>query len=885
MSGNKYSLYDVGPIAPSPSISKPPSAASSQSDEDDIYNEMYQFITANYPNIVDDLKNFLMLNNQEHIETMTNLTNSLNDKYFSNLTGGELEELKGMIGVDDINKLIDIEWKRELMFDVLIDRASKTLVYYELLEELAQELIRNNLKKGGRKPQRGGMKRITIILMGLSLLSSILMPNNGVGVASTSTSPLDDNSTECEEPFDKPELVIRSQFGTPFIPSDKEFNLKESSFHEDVDDDEEADISEKVDNDGEVDISGESEELSDLIKDFLLGSSTTKMDVLSSAGAKTSLASQYAKELDISKPIILPSEEEFLTFPLKKQLKTVISVKQYNSLTRTQPSLHDKKLEYITFRALKEELNYKMNNRSWTGLCVSITDMNSIKEVVNVMNDKFMNISKILRDKCDKIKVDFLGVFKPGEIYNTVKLVAAKEISTYDSVRGIKSIEYMDVRNELLGEKSEKTGQLRMSTAVSTDVSKRKQDPESRLYSSAGEDEENILMGIKCETWSPEPFLIARFEKLEGQDCSSIKGEGDEVFKPVNFYMEFQWASQDFTSLEMDVNMMTSDLTVIREKCESKSDTHKNNHCLTIRNLEQQSVMFLRSIRMSPYFNFGLLNKKTPTSCLESLLLQTEKLSKYTMASEEYLPIDRVLSEENAKLRRAQMGIAEIDNRYRQSLKRTTIETIKLVGDSISNSISNSTILKGIGDVGKGSFRYIEDLLYNIKWILQGGILVAILYYGTPYLWVIKRILGERAEVAPAARVEAAAAPEARNNNPIANAFARQRERAAAEAAQRAAAEAAQRAAAEAAQRAEAEAAQRAAAEAAAADADRERRAPEIIGRLQARAASRGRRGQNPEGGKRTKRRQTKKRMRKTKKIRRRQTKKSKRITRKRRRM
>ena len=154
MSGDKYSLYDVGPIAPSPSISKPPSAASSQSDEDDINNEMYQFITTNYPNIVDDLKNFLMLNNQEHIESMTNLMNSLNDKYFSNLTGGELEELKGMIGVDDINKLIDIEWKRELMFDVLIDRACKTLVYYELLQELAQELIRNNLKKGGRKPQR-----------------------------------------------------------------------------------------------------------------------------------------------------------------------------------------------------------------------------------------------------------------------------------------------------------------------------------------------------------------------------------------------------------------------------------------------------------------------------------------------------------------------------------------------------------------------------------------------------------------------------------------------------------------------------------------------------------------------------------------------------------
>ena len=834
MSGDKYSLYDVGPIAPSPSISKPPSAASSQSDEDDIYNEMYQFITTNYPDIIDDLKNFLMLNNQEHIETMTNLMNSLNDKYFSNLTGGELEELKGMIGVDDINKLIDIEWKRELMFDVLIDRASKTLVYYELLEELAQELIRNNLKKGVRKSQRGGMKRLTIILMGLSLLSSILMPNNGVGAASTSTSPLDDNSTECEEPFDKPELVITRQF-----------NLKVSSFHEDVDNDEEAVNDE------------ESEELSYLIKDFLLGSSNTKMDVLSSAGAKISRATKYAKELDTSKPYILPSEEEFLQSSLEKQLKTVIEVKEHNSITRTQPSLHDKKLEYITFRALKEELNYKMNNRSWTGLCVSRTDMNSIKEVVNVMNDKFMNISKILRDKCDKIKVDFQGVFQPGEIYNIVKLVAAKEISTYDSVRGIKSIEYMNVKNELLGEKSEKTGQLRMSTAVSTDVSKRKQDPESRLYSSAGEDEENILMGIKCETWSPEPFLIARFEKLKGQDCSSIKGEGDEVFEPVNFYMEFQWAPEDFTSLEMELNMMTSDLTVIREKCESKSDTHKNNHCLAIRNLEQQSTMFLRSIRMSPYFNFGLLYKKTPTSCLESLLLQTEKLSKYTMASEEYLPIDRVLSEENAKLRRAQMGIAEIDNRYRQSLKRTTIETIKLVGDSISNSISNSTILKGIGDVGKGSFRYIEDLLYNIKWILQGGILVAILYYGTPYLWVIKRILGERAEVAPEARVAVAAAPEAapearNNNNPIANAFARQQRIADEEAAQRAA------------------------------DAEREQ---ELRARLVARrAASRGRRGQNPEGGKRTKRRRQTKRKRHTKKIKR-QTKKPKRITRKRRRM
>ena len=864
MSGDKYSLYDVGPIAPSPSISKPPSAASSQSDEDDINNEMYQFITTNYPNIVDDLKNFLMLNNQEHIESMTNLMNSLNDKYFSNLTGGELEELKGMIGVDDINKLIDIEWKRELMFDVLIDRACKTLVYYELLQELAQELIRNNLKKGGRKPQRGGMKRITIILMGLSLLSSILMPNNGVGVALTSTSLLDDNSNECEEPFDEPELVITPQFGTPFIPSDKVFNLTESSFHEDVDNDE-VDNDEEVDNDGEVDISGESEELSDLIKDFLLGSSTTKMDVLSSAGSKTSLSTKYAKELDISKPIILPSEEEFLKFPLEKQLKTVISVKQYNSLTKTQPSLDYKKLDYIAFRALKEELNYKMNNRSWTGLCVSITDMNSIKEVVNIMNDKFMNISKILRNKCGKIKADFQGVFEPGEIYNIVKLVAAKQISTYDSMRGIKSIEYMNVRKELLGEKSEKTGQLRMSNAVSTDVSKIKQNPETRLLDSAGEDQENMLMGIKCESWSPQPFLIARFEELKGQDCSSVKGEKGEVFEPVNFYMEFQWAPQDFTSLEMDVNMMTSDLTVIREKCERMSETHKDNHCLAIRNLEQQSTMFLRSIRMSPYFNFGLLYKKTPSSCLESLLFQTEKLSKYTMASEEYLPIDRVTSEENAKLRRAQMGIEEIDDRYRQSLKRTTIETIKLVGDSISNSISNSTILKGIGDLGKGSFRYIEDLLYNTKWILQGGILVAILYYGTPYLWVIKRILGERAEVAPAPRERVAAAPAARvavaapaapearnNNNPIANAFARQQRIADEEAVQRAA------------------------------DAVREQ---ELRARLGARRAeSRGRRGQNPGGGKRTKRRQTKKRMRKTKKIRR-QTKKPKRITRKRRRM
>ena len=50
MSGDKYSLYDVGPIAPSPSISKPPSAASSQSDEDDINNEMYQFIYIIYSN-------------------------------------------------------------------------------------------------------------------------------------------------------------------------------------------------------------------------------------------------------------------------------------------------------------------------------------------------------------------------------------------------------------------------------------------------------------------------------------------------------------------------------------------------------------------------------------------------------------------------------------------------------------------------------------------------------------------------------------------------------------------------------------------------------------------------------------------------------------------
>ena len=105
MSGDKYSLYDVGTIAPSPSISKPPSAASSQSDEHNIY----EFITTNYPNILQDINNYLLLNNKEHIEVITYLMNSLmNDKYFSNLTGSELEELKGMIGVDDINKLIDI---------------------------------------------------------------------------------------------------------------------------------------------------------------------------------------------------------------------------------------------------------------------------------------------------------------------------------------------------------------------------------------------------------------------------------------------------------------------------------------------------------------------------------------------------------------------------------------------------------------------------------------------------------------------------------------------------------------------------------------------------------------------------------------------------------
>jgi hypothetical protein len=331
-------------------------------------------------------------------------------------------------------------------------------------------------------------------------------------------------------------------------------------------------------------------------------------------------------------------------------------------------------------RALKEKINYEMNNKSWTGLCVSRTDMNSINEVVKEMNNKFMNISKILRDKCDKIKVDFQGVFKPGEMYNIVKLVASKDISTLSSLGGIAPVEFMDIKNELLGQNPERRGWLKKSSAVSTDVSNRKQDPESRFYNSAYEDSENILMDAKCQQWSPRPFLIARFEKLRGETCTSF--EGDEAFEPINFYMEFRWAPRDFTYLENELNMMTSDLTVIREKCEGLSETHKDNHCLAIRNLEQQNVMFLRAIRMSPYFNLGL-NTGSPPSCIESLLFNTEKLSQHTMASQEYLPIDRVMSEEKAQLRRAQLGIKEIDDKYYQSLKRTTIEAIKIVGDSI----------------------------------------------------------------------------------------------------------------------------------------------------------------------------------------------------------